>query len=474
MLLPLNTASDLQRLDQERLGLGQLPLVHVNNTQVVHEGGRAGILLPQDAAADFQRLDEERLGLGQLPLLHVQMRQVVHQPERLGVHLSQDVAADFQFLDKERFGLGILMPVHVQIGQNLRGGERRSAFFPPHAAGELQHPGEDFLRLLTRVLREHHLRQLHQRETSLVVRLARGDGGLEVGFRFVHPAEPHQANAANGVAIVAVRPEGNAGGGVSDGLGPALDLVLGEAPGEIEQGIVMIRLQPKCRLVGADRLVDVAAPAGRMPGQIVIPGRLRGGGPVLLLILGGRGGVPLSSPALGTHEIEGPRRLMEVLRPLQEIQASRDRTRVVAETRPADLVIGQGNQGDIGRLPDLLLLIRGQVGTLQARQPVLLRQDAVDRESLLGGAVPARFLLVAHFVLRVARSLEELGESHRVGLPGLDLAPDAIGVRGRSGGDARDRIPGAPAPRQRADRPASGRPPRWPSGPPPAPAAHPD
>ena len=45
--------------------------------------------------------------------------------------------------------------------------------------------------------------------------------------------------------------------------------------------------------------------------------------------------------------------------------------------------VGQRDERDIGRLPDLLLLVCGQIGTLQARQPILLGQDAEEPESLL-------------------------------------------------------------------------------------------
>jgi hypothetical protein len=50
------------------------------------------VVFPQDAAADFHHLDQERLGLGILTLIPVEQRQVVHEGKRIGVLLAMPAA----------------------------------------------------------------------------------------------------------------------------------------------------------------------------------------------------------------------------------------------------------------------------------------------------------------------------------------------------------------------------------------------
>ena len=98
-------------------------------------------------------------------------------------------------------------------------------------------------------------------------------------------------------------PEGDAGGEVADGL--CMTVGEEEVHTHPEEGIEMVRLQGKCRLVGADRLVEIKQHfSHEEAGQVVIPGRLSGSGLESLLILGGRGGVPLELPTPATHEKE--------------------------------------------------------------------------------------------------------------------------------------------------------------------------
>ena len=68
MVVGEQAAVDLQRLLEERLGLGVLPLGIEVDRQVVVAGGGVGVVVGEQAAVDLQRLLVERLGLGVLPL----------------------------------------------------------------------------------------------------------------------------------------------------------------------------------------------------------------------------------------------------------------------------------------------------------------------------------------------------------------------------------------------------------------------
>ena len=61
-------AVDLQRLLEQRLGLGVLPLGVEVERQVVVASGGVGVVVGEQAAVNLQRLLVQRLGLGVLPL----------------------------------------------------------------------------------------------------------------------------------------------------------------------------------------------------------------------------------------------------------------------------------------------------------------------------------------------------------------------------------------------------------------------
>ncbi len=75
MVVGEQAAADLQRLLEQRLGLGVLPLgVEVPRHAAVATGGD-GVVVGEQAAVDLQRLLAQRLGQGILPLSEEVVRQ---------------------------------------------------------------------------------------------------------------------------------------------------------------------------------------------------------------------------------------------------------------------------------------------------------------------------------------------------------------------------------------------------------------
>ena len=98
--------------------------------QVVVAGGGVGVVVGEQAAADLQRLLEQRLGLGVLPLGVEVGRQVVVAGGGVGVVVGEQAAADLQRLLEQRLGLGVL-PLGVEVRspgccscRRCRGGRR--------------------------------------------------------------------------------------------------------------------------------------------------------------------------------------------------------------------------------------------------------------------------------------------------------------------------------------------------------------
>ena len=83
MVVGEQAAADLQRLLEERLGLGVLPLGVEVDRQVVVAVGGVGVVVGEQAAVDLQRLLEQRLGLGVLPLGVEGFRLLIHGLGRL-------------------------------------------------------------------------------------------------------------------------------------------------------------------------------------------------------------------------------------------------------------------------------------------------------------------------------------------------------------------------------------------------------
>ena len=92
VLLAQRFLVDLQRLAEQRLGLGVVALGLVQQGQVVQAGGVVGVLLAQRLLLDLQRLPVERLGLGVVALVVVQQCQVVQAGGVVGV-LSRPASA---------------------------------------------------------------------------------------------------------------------------------------------------------------------------------------------------------------------------------------------------------------------------------------------------------------------------------------------------------------------------------------------
>ena len=83
MVVGEQAAADLQRLLEQRLGLGVLPLGVEVGRQVVVAFGGVGVVVGEQAAADLQRLLEQRLGLGVLSLGVEGFRLLIHGLGRL-------------------------------------------------------------------------------------------------------------------------------------------------------------------------------------------------------------------------------------------------------------------------------------------------------------------------------------------------------------------------------------------------------
>ena len=92
--------------------------------QVVVAGGGVGVVVGEQAAVDLQRLLEQRLGRGVLPLGVEVRRQVVVAEGGVGVVVGEQAAADLQRLLVQRLGLGVL-PLGVEVERQVVVARRR-------------------------------------------------------------------------------------------------------------------------------------------------------------------------------------------------------------------------------------------------------------------------------------------------------------------------------------------------------------
>ena len=124
MVVGEQAAADLQRLLDQRLGLGVLSLGLEVGRQVVVAAGGVGVVVGEQAAEDLQRLLVQRLGLGVLSLGLEVERQVVVPSSSIGVVVGEQAAEDLQRLLQQRLGLGVLpssMKVVRQVVVDLQG-----------------------------------------------------------------------------------------------------------------------------------------------------------------------------------------------------------------------------------------------------------------------------------------------------------------------------------------------------------------
>ena len=69
--------ADLQAADEERLGLGELPLVGERGAEVVQAGGHVGMVGPEGLLEALEAAREELLGGGEIALVGVERGEVV-------------------------------------------------------------------------------------------------------------------------------------------------------------------------------------------------------------------------------------------------------------------------------------------------------------------------------------------------------------------------------------------------------------
>src|SRR6266702_1325938 len=119
-----------QRSSVERLGLLILPLVAVEECQVIDGAQSIGVLWPQHTLVGVQRASVERLGLLVLALVPVEDCQVIEGTQGVGMLSPQHTLTDRQVPCPEWFCLPVLASL-IEVKPGLK--EQVSRFPKGHA-----------------------------------------------------------------------------------------------------------------------------------------------------------------------------------------------------------------------------------------------------------------------------------------------------------------------------------------------------